>query len=84
MELRIVVVNVSQINGYEGSHPAVTMHNVRSPPEFLYGFNYAPGEEQCALVVVFKFTAGRIADYMLSLEIVVIVNEINLHPGRLY
>ena len=46
-------------------------------------FNHTPGEEQSALIVVFEFLSRGIAHYMLPLKVIIIVDEINLHPCRL-
>ena len=61
------------------------MNQVRFPSEFFYSLQYASCKEYGALVIVFEeFSALRVCKDSFSVEIVVIVYEIDLHSCRRY
>ena len=59
------------------------MYDVRSPPELLDRLEDAPGEEHGPFGIVLEEDSVVIPVNLLSLEIVLVVNEIHLHScGR--
>src|SRR4030043_428784 len=83
MEKGIVTVYASQVNRNKSRHPAMAMYNIRCPPQLFNRLDNTPGEEERTFIVVFKFISGSIGNNMLSLEIIIIIDEINLHSGTL-
>ena len=51
------------------------------PTQFLDRFEYAPGEEDGPFVVVFEIVFVGIPEYGFAGEIVVVVDELELHSG---
>ena len=62
-------------------YPSLTMYDVRCPSELLYGLEDSAGEEDGSFPVVFEIVALIVAVYALAVEIVLVVNEVHLHPG---
>ena len=62
-------------------NPSVAVDDVRGPAELLHGLKYTPGEEDSPFIVVCEKFSAFIRESLLAVEIVLIVNEIDLHPG---
>src|SRR5512135_230971 len=60
------------------------MNNVGGPSQFLHSLDHSAGKEEGTLVIIIELLAGSVSHSMFSLEIILVVDEINLHPGRLY
>lgn len=61
----------------------MAVDDVRRPAQFLDGFQNSPTEEDHTVFVVFEeFFLGIVEDGF-ALEEVLVVNEVDLHPGTL-
>jgi hypothetical protein len=80
----VVAVHAAEVEGGQGSEPAMAVDEVGYPPEFFDGFQCAADVENTACVVVFKLFAGVGTDISLTFEKVFIINEIYLHTCGLY
>ena len=61
----------------------MAVYDFRAPTQFLYCLKNAACKEDGALVVVAVVVAIGVAGHLTIVEIVVVVNEIDLHSGRL-
>ena len=57
------------------------MYHVRSPSELLHGLKYTACEEDRSLAVVLEEVSVIVAIDAFSVEIILIINKIHLHPG---
>ena len=62
--------------------PALAVYDVRGPAELLDGLEDAAGEEDGPFVVVREEDAVLVAEDLLAVEIIFVVYEIDLDPGR--
>ena len=62
----------------------MTVDHVRCPSEFLDCLENSSCKEYGSLAVILEEFAVRVAIYALTVEIVFVINEIHLHPGRGY
>src|SRR5665647_292583 len=62
----------------------MAMDYIRAPAQFSYCFDHAPGKENGSLVIVFVLHSCCVSYCMLALEIIIVINEVNLHACRLY
>ena len=62
-------------------YPAGAVDDVRSPAGFLYGFQYATGEEDGPFPVVGEELSLLVAVGELPFEIVFVIDEVNLDTG---
>ena len=65
------------------------MDYVRSPAQFLHSLQYAAGKENCPFCIVLEENAVIRAGKLLTFEIIVIINKVDLEPcgryaGHLY
>ena len=60
------------------------MDDVRTPTQFLDCFQYTACIENSACIVVFIFNAVLINHLQAVLKVIVVVDKVNLHAGRLY
>ncbi len=82
-ERRLVPVGPLDVERSQRRHPPVTMDDVRAPAQLLDGLEHAAGIEDGARVVVFILHPLVVHHLQPVLEIVVVVDEIDLHAGRL-
>ena len=59
--------------------PALSVNHVRSPSELLYGLEYSSCKEDGPLSVVAEEFTILVAVDTLSVEVILVVNEIDLH-----
>ena len=59
------------------------MNYIWRPAEFFYGFQDAATEEYHPVLIVLEIFLLGITEYQLSLKILFVVDEIDLHPGTL-
>ena len=81
LENRVVGEDLFQIDRHDTRKPAVAVDDRRRPTQFLDRFEYAPGEEDGPFVVVFEIVFVGIPENGFAGEIVVVVDEIDLHSG---
>ena len=60
----------------------MTMDDLGAPTQSLYCLEYAAGKEYGSFAIVGKEFAVVVAVHVLAVEIVLVINEIDLHPGR--
>lgn len=60
------------------------MDNIGYPPQFFHGLHNAAHKEYAALVVVVEVFSFVVDQEILPQEIVVVIDKIDLHAGRLY
>ena len=56
------------------------MDDVRSPTEFLYCFKHTSCKEDCSFPIVLEEFSVFVAVDALAVEIILIINEVYLHP----
>ena len=61
----------------------MAMDYIRNPTQFFYGFQYSAYIEDRTIVIIFILISILIADRGFPLEEILVVNKVNLHPGRL-
>jgi len=62
----------------------MTMDHVWSPAKLLYCFQNTTTEENCAFIIISEISSVLVCQSGFALEIFIIVDEIDLHAGRLY
>ena len=83
LEQRTVLVVGFDEDGDKGAYEAVAVDDVRLPTQFLHCLNHAFGKEDHTLVIVAEEVSLRIVENLFPFEIVLAVNEIDLHTDNL-
>ena len=79
-ENRVVLVGFFEIEGKEMGYPALAVYDVRSPAQLLYRLQNAAGKENGPLVIVGKELSVLVTVELLSLEVILVVDEVHLRP----
>ena len=75
---------VTYIQRNEGRHPTMAMNNVRYPTQLAHGLKHPSAEEQGTLVIVGTEGPVRFVGVRLTLEVLFVVDELDLHARAWY
>ena len=62
----------------------MTVDNVRTPTQFLYCLQYSTSIENGTCIIILVFNTVLVNHLQAVLEVIIVVDEINLHAGGLY
>ena len=71
------------IERHNTAHPSLTEDDIRYPTELLDSLQYATGKEDGTLTIVGIIFTILILLHQTLAEVVVVVDEVDLYPGRL-
>ncbi|MNE34277.1 hypothetical protein D3C80_1279940 [compost metagenome] len=81
-EMRILIVDLFDVQRHQRSHPSVTVNHIRLPTQFLNGLQNPAAEKHTSFIIVCEISTFVVCYIGFAFKELIVIDKINLKTSR--